>query len=1082
MTNTNEMDYENADMWLSELLDDMGPAEVETFGPFKGKGSLKLAQEAAGDGCHVVTVGHSEFYSFSTIGARAAFVDENRGRMLLERVDGSRSYNPVLDVDGNETLTDNGVEEIRAAFTAAAMSLGVPAESAEPVAVRSDRPGKVSVHFIGMGWQVRNGPAGRALAKDIRARVPEPLRQFLDVQASGCKETATFSMRLPYVPKTDKAGKLIEGSTLLPEDFDPANSAPSAWVLQGFPDAGEVFGAEPPQAAPPLEPIAATDLEAFAVEIEKDFPEFERDARNSVAFNRIASSYCASCDRTHDNDGASIRIAAGTLWLNCRREQLGAAPLATHPVGGQPAELSPAPAPDAFDIIDEPAEHANEQYNTDAFDLDAMGARDNYVKSFWGTGKTRMASELIKRLDADTKAQHRRPARVLFISSRKSLSTGIATDLGLTDYRQITGIYDDAAIRLHPRTVFQLESLKRIPSDVKPFDLVIVDEPAALFAHTYAGSHSARLGLTSATGLIKRAGRLYVSDNDLSTEMIRAFRQLRKGMPSRVLVNGFKSWEGTTVDILTGLPSAIETRRRLFKFADDQRTQRDAGAEWSGAVVPCHSKKVADSIYVEAVERYGADLVRLYTGFTKDADKARDFKSPTESWEGVALVIYTTTVSVGVSCASAHISDCFAFFMGMVDGRLIAGSQASAQMLFRCRKLKRVTVSYVGQAMRGLPTTVADLMPWVTVASRRHNIPDGFRSDRNLMIEEPTEKDPAALHLAISSKFEGIAWTSNILERHRSACWFVARLKEATEAAGCVTTVTKLTTMAKAADALRVPLAALQQTKALATHMTTIATAAGNRMAADNMATALDDYREAEERGVNLSDIKTQLTEEEHHGRHAMYAARTYQAGGTFDASEPLKLDTENRAAWVHHHANPGVRQAYSNLTTIVRDLDKFRGIDQAGGVQTATTSVREASRVVRQVFEVLESTPTLLEGAACVLDLKTLAEPSAAVSCTLRQINHHARRLFGDTNAKRRTKESAVTKATAKSTANTLNVALRYVGATLVPKYNTRQEKKQGKPSAYVVLWSWESNASGKGLEPMPAPEPRPKHPIPGE
>ena len=57
-------------------------------------------------------------------------------------------------------------------------------------------------------------------------------------------------------------------------------------------------------------------------------------------------------------------------------------------------------------------------------------------------------------------------ARVLLVSMRCSLSANLAASFGAADYRTIRGEFDDAAIARSPVSVWQLESLKRIPSDV----------------------------------------------------------------------------------------------------------------------------------------------------------------------------------------------------------------------------------------------------------------------------------------------------------------------------------------------------------------------------------------------------------------------------------------------------------------------------------------------------------------------------------------------------------------------------------------------------------------------------------------
>ena len=116
------------------------------------------------------------------------------------------------------------------------------------------------------------------------------------------------------------------------------------------------------------------------------------------------------------------------------------------------------------------------------------------------------------------------------------------------------------------------------------------------------------------------------------------------------------------MNILRGQAAPVEVRRRLFVFLDAQKEARDAGRPWFAASASVHSRKYADALALEARERYGADLVKLYTSETDDYDKKRDFADPATAWADAAVVIYTGTVSVGVSAALDRITNAFGFF------------------------------------------------------------------------------------------------------------------------------------------------------------------------------------------------------------------------------------------------------------------------------------------------------------------------------------------------------------------------------------------------------------------------------------
>ena len=163
-----------------------------------------------------------------------------------------------------------------------------------------------------------------------------------------------------------------------------------------------------------------------------------------------------------------------------------------------------------------------------------------------------------------------------------------------------------------------------------------------------------------------------------------------------------------------------------------------------------------------------------------DDIKQNDFSNVNKAWDNKLIVIYTCTVSVGVSCTLEKFSHCFAFF----KPGILACTQ-SAQMLFRCRKLTDITISYFESRKRkDLPLESKDLFQWVTQSKNLMSLPDEFRHDRNPFITTQTSTSAKALEEALYNKFEGLLWISNEIEKNRSATYFIQRLKTIIERAG----------------------------------------------------------------------------------------------------------------------------------------------------------------------------------------------------------------------------------------------------------------------------------------------------------
>jgi len=1000
------------------------------FGPFTGQ-TAAIQSVRNGDHPLVVQFDRFKFYSFSDLEARTEFLDSNSDHELIERVHGSIPYRPAIDFDGLEIHDLGDINRVSWAFTTIALEIGVPTELAIPTVVSQCRAGKHSAHIIAEGWQVANGPSGRDFIEKVRSISPAELRAYIDLQVSTKSLTSTFGLRLPGVPKL-KDGEYIIGSEL-----GPVTSV-APWCLQGV-DL-PVYG---PTIVPTPIPPQDVDLGEFMEYIAVNFPQYSRDDTPSqgslLSYTRITPGYCSSCKREHKHAGAYVRVSKGTLWLNCRRE--GTKGLASHMF-----EPESMPDPDRHEMIIDADQTTTTRYNSAAFEAhtnEILRGCDTYIRAPWKTGKTLYAGRVIDGIRLDPNA------RVLVISCRKTLSTALVNTFGATDYREIKGTFDNAAILEHPVSVWQVESLKRIPSDVDPFDLIVVDEPAALLAHVYQpnANRAARSGITRARVLLQRAVRIYVSDNDLSSAHVAAFKTIRQGKVGKTLVNNHKSWEGTSAEVVHGKTSPIEVRRKLFQFLDSQKSARDLGNPWRAAVVPCHSRKLAVGIADEARKRYGNDLVKLYTSEVGDLEKVQDFQDPAKSWCGIVLVVYTATVSVGVSADLDHISHAFGFFTSNN-----AGSQQSAQMLFRCRRLKQVTIAYDGLTKFGLPQSLKALFTWATLAMNRYVIPEEFRGDCNAILVDQTQEDPELLAKAVLGTFEGRGWTCDQLERNRSARWFVPRLVRILEAAGCVVTVTNAADLKNKDELLEVAANALNYTSTGQEQRDVVA------------AEAIPHMVEEEE-----EDDSRMYTAEEHQGRRVAHALKVYAMGGGLEFDDVTKLELPDRVKWIAKYARPDHIKAYQHLTETTTPKYSMKP-DRTGDVQTATSSRAEGSTLVRKTFNTLGLDDCLLTGALGRVGREFLERPSPELLSVITEINTHALRVFGDTLAARRRK-GILKGISVKNVVGTLNVALAYVGATL-----SSEAIAGRRGESYCIHWMWSEEKVGRNW--VPTPEPQPEHP----
>jgi hypothetical protein len=1185
-----------ADKDFDEIIDDLDGFKTTPtqFGPFVGEGSQNAASEAAKDAGVALPlllfVDRCEFFAFADTAARAVFLEANRSRELIERVDGSRPYRPFIDVDDErEILTVDDAEAIGEAFTSVALEWGVPEELAAPVAVGGRRAGKFSIHLIADGWQVANGPTGRAFAEAVRDEVEATTRirdrdstyfdtKLFDVRVSGCSVKATLGLRLPWCPKlTGRRGKPIPGSILEPLGGAGGKAVPAEWgacaapwcvqeatrdepvfgpgagsrrtlaagVVSGDssleetvrsplttnrPGAAGVVSGDSSLEETVRSPLTTNRPGAAGLDIEAGDTLFARlvaamaipaasgvsladiyhirdrtghEAGIVACFDRVQSGFCSACDRSHDSIGAYVsQDADGTLFLRCwnTTDKRGPALMTVQAPDARMREgailaAAEAPAdnyddltPGSFELVGEPKREGSPlSYNTEAIGDD--GISDLYVASSWGTGKSQhnkaivreairtRTTEITLRCLADQRKADGLTDRVtvLIISSRISLSKQLLNDLldvgvDVVSYKDLKGQLD---VTKHPISVFQIDSIKRVAVDLPPFDLIIIDELSQLNAHVYqvdtkTGQHPKVADMTTLKHHLRKARRLIVTDNDLTQAQVDALVALRPRAPRRVVRNQCQPWEGMPVKVFTGAYARERVAIRLRERVREMSEKRKRGQPWKACVVPCHSKTLAEGFYKEFSELYGPDKVKLYTSDEDDSKKA-DFEDATKAWAPEdpdarpLVIIYSGTVSVGVSCSSDSVDECFAFFKDKN-----AAAPQSAQMMFRCRKLKRATVAYSGQQWAAgsqlPPQTLRELCSWATAAKNRGSIPDPFRHDRNAAMPDAageTATRPEDLEAFVAGSFEGRMWVANELEKHRSAVNFVPRLVRILERAGiAVEVVDGKTTEAKKETQEQ----GLKGVKTqLGWGMDDVRTER-SAVAAEHLETAVAIRRDQAEQGIESKDDNTPRTKGEKLGLALEHATTVFGV-------DPAEITASPDAA--------GWFKYYENCVTGYRNLARAIRGESRKAFDYETASPYEATKLATEALEAVGLTLESRTGNndRIALDkLQPATNPS--ITAAFDQINRNCLRLYQDRHGGRRAKSGPVKPRTVVSA---LNAALRFFDGAITPQYTTQRERARKTPSHYAITWPWETNIrpDPKTGECPPPPEPRPAHPM---
>ena len=715
-----------------------------------------------------------------------------------EVVDGRNPCRMVGDIDCKYGgVQEDEIDSLKDVFIAVAKQEPWNVPNPEFMVCGYNRADKKSRHLLSTNFRLHDGGAVNAFNKQVKQMLLIQNKAELSqtVDEIGRMGKFSWSLRAPFCLKSDKKGKPMLNSQLLPMGNTVTDV--SKWFIQQD-ESIPIFGPKTPTIKKEYKPVVVPDnLKEMIAKVLLKFPYFNLMERNEgtpahylAVFERLRPEHCYVCKRVHENAGAYILATeSGAVMLRCFRADRGKSNCL---MMLQPGKRSyDAQKADCFDIV-LTADHINSKWISDGVPINLE--IDTYLRSSWGCGKTKFAADTVKVMKTLGKT-------VLVVSSRKTLSAQLCNDFGATSYdsKELKGKQLDVSI--HPMTVFQIESLKRIDSNIV-FDLIILDEISQLIAHlNQRDGHKAEFKvslLTKVNSLLKRAKTIMVMDNDLTERHIQAFEAVRHGRPKRVIVNDQHAFASVPVTILVEEDAWGRLHQQAMEFIDQQYQLKMQGKPYNGCVIPHHKKgndkssgkypeDGACALHELINKRYGEGSAILHIADDDDDGKKEAFADAGITWSTALAVIYTSTVTVGVSANTPHISHCFAFF----NNKTMAATQ-SAQMLFRARQLKEVRIAFQGSNFSKEPDNENDLYEWLVKRENRKYIPDPLRDDMsiglNIFTELKTSSDSDDLRV-LCQEFEGKMFIGAKLDEYRSKNNFIGRIKAILERSGMTVTL-----------------------------------------------------------------------------------------------------------------------------------------------------------------------------------------------------------------------------------------------------------------------------------------------------
>lgn len=307
------------------------------------------------------------------------------------------------------------------------------------------------------------------------------------------------------------------------------------------------------------------------------------------------------------------------------------------------------------------------------------------VKAQMKLGKTRA---LRSYLDTQFPIDGIRTPTIRFITFRQTFSSSLRRGDQFPDFALYSDYQGDLDVARHPRLIVQVESLHRLkmPADPEPIDLVILDEAESILAQFNSGLHkhfSAAFAMFH--WLMQTSRHVVCMDANIGDRTYRILEHMRADHPVHFHWNKF---ERAAEDkyYFTGDQSVWLEKLNAVVRAD------------RAVVVATNSLAEAEALTASLQEDFPEKNISLYSSKTSPSEKSRHFSDVHEYWSRLHVLVYTPTVSAGVSYELEHFDCLFGYFTDTS-----CDVETCRQMLARVRNL-RTKEHYI--CLRGVPNNL----------------------------------------------------------------------------------------------------------------------------------------------------------------------------------------------------------------------------------------------------------------------------------------------------------------------------------------------------------------------------------------
>lgn len=315
------------------------------------------------------------------------------------------------------------------------------------------------------------------------------------------------------------------------------------------------------------------------------------------------------------------------------------------------------------------------------------------VKAQMKMGKTKALKDYIDRYFISTGSFPMIQPIITWLTFRQTFSKSIQSTF--TDFISYADINGEINQNRYNKLIIQVESLFRIQMNYQPdpIDLLILDEVESIFEQFNSGLHKKfNVNFAIFKWMISTAKYVICMDANISDRTYNTLKNLRPNHQIFFHWNTFKRAADDKYYICTTRNLWMS---KLYDLLDNNNK----------VVIPINSYTEAVTIEEILQNKYKNKKIKLYSSKTSALEKNKHFSDVHTYWSELDILIYTPTVSAGISYELEHFNAVFGYFTDKS-----CNVESCRQMLGRIRNIKSLSY-YIYLCGQGntLPTYTKDI-------------------------------------------------------------------------------------------------------------------------------------------------------------------------------------------------------------------------------------------------------------------------------------------------------------------------------------------------------------------------------------